>query len=299
MTSYRIGIICRCLAALVVGVLCAIGMLAFPPAIVVLLPAYCGAAVWAMRDCKMMLLSGLILLCTNISSGMGLILWFFACLLLALISLVVIPLRLLWNLLALLFPPLFRLLKQCGGLFSRSDSADTRINREKPTPPRSPEPIVQERPFPTPPDEKEEDKDVEEEEEDEEEEEEERVPTIILHLAGPSGRLTFIPAGNKQWTVSAGMLEECSPGVSAKADFFQFIVRDDASGCGRRWELTALGNKARVLRNGVPMAAGESTVILYGDRFSLAPAESPRIPFLNLKVQFEMLTHIISKNTNR
>lgn len=293
MTSYRIGIICRCLAALVVGVLCVIGMLAFPPAIVVLLPAYCGAAVWAMRDCKMMLLSGLILLCTNISSGMGLILWFFACLLLALISLVVIPLRLLWNLLALLFPPLFRLLKQCGGLFSRSDSADTRINREKTTPPRSPEPIVQERPFPTPPDEKEEDKDVEEEEE------EERVPTIILHLTGPSGRLTFIPVGNKQWTVSAGMLEECSPGVSAKADFFQFIVRDDASGCGRRWELTALGNKARGLSNGVPMEAGESTVIQYGDRFSLAPADSPRIPFLNLKVQFEMRTRIISETTNR
>ncbi len=255
------------------------GIAAFPLAIVVLLPTYCGAAVWAMRDCKVALLSGLLLLCANISSGMGLILWLFANLLLALISLIVLPLRILWNLLALI-----------ASLFSGVAKKETEPRQKKVSSPHSTGGNAQSTGSCVITTGK---------EEEEEEEEEERVLTIILHLAGPSGRLTFIPAGNKQWTVSAGMLEECSPGVSAKADFFQFIVRDDASGCGRRWELTALGNKARVLRNGVPMAAGESTVIRYGDRFSLAPAESPRIPFLNLKVQFEMLTHIISKNTNR
>ena len=102
------------------------GIAAFPLAIVVLLPTYCGAAVWALRDCKVALLSGLLLLCANISSGMGLILWLFANLLLALISLIVLPLRILWNLLALI-----------ASLFSGAEKKEPETRQKKVIPPHS------------------------------------------------------------------------------------------------------------------------------------------------------------------
>ena len=290
MTNYRIGIIARCLAALIIGALCLMGIAAFPLAIVVLLPTYCGAAVWAMRDCKVALLSGLLLLCANISSGMGLILWLFANLLLALISLIVLPLRILWNLLALI-----------ASLFSGAEKKETEPRQKKVSSPHSTGGNAQSTESRVITTEKKEKKDKEKEEEEErkkkEEEEEQRVPVSVLHLEGPADKLSFVSSG-KQWMVSAAMLNQCSPGVADRVDAIPFIIRETGSGSGGRWLLTVKGAKACVLHNGTPTANGDSITLRRGDRVSLSPVESPLIPFLNLKVRFEVLIKTIKKQSH-
>ena len=240
MTNYRMGIIARCLAALIIGALCLMGIAAFPLAIVVLLPTYCGAAVWAMRDCKVALLSGLLLLCAN--------------LLLALISLIVLPLRILWNLLALI-----------ASLFSGGAKKETEPRQKKVSSPHSTGGNAQSTESRVITTEKKEKKDKEKEEEEErkKKEEEQRVPVSVLHLEGPADKLSFV-----------------------------------SSGSGGRWLLTVKGAKACVLHNGTPTANGDSIILRRGDRVSLSPAESPLIPFLNLKVRFEVLIKTIKKQSH-
>ena len=94
------------------------------------------------------------------------------------------------------------------------------------------------------------------------------------------------------------MLNQCSPGVADRVDAIPFIIRETGSGSGGRWLLTVKGAKACVLHNGTPTANGDSITLRRGDRVSLSPAESPLIPFLNLKVRFEVLIKTIKKQSH-
>ena len=219
---------------------------------------------------------------------MGLILWLFANLLLALISLIVLPLRILWNLLALI-----------ASLFSGAEKKETEPRQKKVSSPHSTGGNAQSTESRVITTEKKEKKDKEKEEEEErkKKEEEQRVPVSVLHLEGPADKLSFVSSG-KQWMVSAAMLNQCSPGVADRVDAIPFIIRETGSGSGGRWLLTVKGAKACVLHNGTPTANGDSITLRRGDRVSLSPAESPLIPFLNLKVRFEVLIKTIKKQSH-
>lgn len=109
MKEYRLDIIKRCLIALLTGLGCACAFAIVSASygseagIIVgffLLCIYMGVAISALRDCSFFLISGLVWMFTDVSSLGGLVLWVIAALLLAMLSLVVLPIRLTWNLVA-------------------------------------------------------------------------------------------------------------------------------------------------------------------------------------------------------
>lgn len=124
--------------------------------------------------------------------------------------------------------------------------------------------------------------------------EEVRIPTSILHLEGPADTLTFTPSG-KFRTVSVAMLNHCAPGVADRMDAAPFFIRDDASGCGRHWDVMANGGKVCILCNGVALSGAECVTLRFGDCISLADASSDQEPFLNLRVRFEVTIKHIHK----